>query len=156
MYQASDGEWLFLLAEGDEHWRRLIGLPSLSHIASDACDDAEALAAALEAAFKTRPAAEWLAELDAAGVPCAPVVVGYDRSFWEDVQPMVNGYVVRGEHAERGHMELDGNLIHFSDAPPSPEMLMGPMLGQHTREILRELGYNDKAIDRFKATGVTL
>ena len=35
-------------------------------------------------------------------------------------------------------------------------MRMGPTLGQHTREILRELGYNDKAIDRFKATGVTI
>jgi crotonobetainyl-CoA:carnitine CoA-transferase CaiB-like acyl-CoA transferase len=33
---------------------------------------------------------------------------------------------------------------------------MAPQLGQHTREILRELGYNDKAIDRFKATGVTI
>ena len=54
------------------------------------------------------------------GVPSAPVVVGYDRTFWEDVQPMINGYVVRGEHPERGHMELDGNLIHFSNAPPSP------------------------------------
>src|SRR4029079_904781 len=36
MYQAADGEWLFVLVEGDEHWRRLIGLPSLSHIAPDA------------------------------------------------------------------------------------------------------------------------
>ena len=35
-------------------------------------------------------------------------------------------------------------------------MRMGPLLGQHTREMLRELGFNDKAIDRFKATGVTI
>ena len=157
MYQASDGEWLFVLVEDDdERWRGLLSLPSLSHLAPDARDDVEALTVALEAVFKTRPAAEWLTELEAAGVPCAPVVVGYDRTFWEDVQPMVNGYVVRGEHPERGHMELDGNLIHFSDAAAAAEMRMGPTLGQHTREVLRELGYNDKAIDRFKATGVTI
>jgi crotonobetainyl-CoA:carnitine CoA-transferase CaiB-like acyl-CoA transferase len=157
MYQASDGEWLFLLVEDDgERWQKLRSVPALSRIAEDARNDAEALSAELEAAFKTRPAAEWLADLEAAGVPSAPVVTGYDRTFWEDVQPMVNGYVVRGEHPERGHMELDGNLIHFSSGPAEPEMRMGPLLGQHTREILRELGFNDKAIDRFKATGVTI
>jgi crotonobetainyl-CoA:carnitine CoA-transferase CaiB-like acyl-CoA transferase len=157
MYQASDREWLFLLVEDDnERWAKLRSVPALAHISEDARDDAEALSAALEEAFKTRPAAEWLTDLEAAGVPAAPVVVGYDRTFWEDVQPMVNGYVVRGQHPERGHMELDGNLIHFSDAPAQAESLMGPLLGQHTREILRELGFNDKAIDRFKATGVTI
>jgi crotonobetainyl-CoA:carnitine CoA-transferase CaiB-like acyl-CoA transferase len=157
MFQASDGEWLFLLVEDDdERWHRLLSLPSLAHIAPDARNDLSALAKTLEDVFKTRPAANWLADLEAAGVPSAPVVVGYDRVFWEDVQPMVNGYVVRGEHPERGHMELDGNLIHFSDASPAPDMRMGPTLGQHTREILHELGYNDKAIDRFKATGVTI
>ena len=157
MYQASDGEWLFLLVEDDdERWARLRGLTAFAELAPDARDDTDSLSASLEAAFKARPAKEWLADLEAAGVPCAPVVVGYDRLFWEDVQPMVNGYVVRGEHPERGHMELDGNLIHFSDAEPAHDMRMGPTLGQHTREVLRELGYNDRAIDRFKATGVTI
>jgi formyl-CoA transferase/CoA:oxalate CoA-transferase len=156
MYQGSDGEWLFLLAPDDASWQKLRSVATLSNVAEDARNDPDALAATLEAVFKSRPASESLAELAASGVPCAPVVVGYDRLFWEDVQPMVNGYVVRGEHPERGHLEMDGNFIHFSASSPRHDMPMAPQLGQHTREILRELGYNDKAIDRFKATGVTI
>ena len=165
MYQCSDGEWLFLLVEADEErWRRFVGIEGLGLLSLDPrfadaksrAENAEELATSIEAAFKENTAAHWLGLLEAANVPSAPVVTGYDRLFWEDVQPIVNQHVVRMEHPERGHMEMDGNLISFSETPADGEIRATPLLGQHTREILRELGFNDRAIDRFKATGVTI
>jgi crotonobetainyl-CoA:carnitine CoA-transferase CaiB-like acyl-CoA transferase len=43
--------------------------------------------------------------------------------------------------------------VHFSDTPASVER-PAPLLGEHTREILRECGYDDAQIDDFVAAGV--
>jgi crotonobetainyl-CoA:carnitine CoA-transferase CaiB-like acyl-CoA transferase len=164
MYECSDNERLFLLVEADEErWKRLTGIEELKPLATDArfldadsrATNAEALAEALEGVFRTNTASYWLDLLEGANVPSSPVVTGYDKLFWEDVQPIVNHYVVRMDHPERGHMQMDGNLIAFSETPADGDVRATPLLGQHTRELMRELGYNEKAIDRFKATGVT-
>jgi len=61
--------------------------------------------------------------------------------------------VTEYEHPLLGRVRQFGNLITFSDTPGNPGS-PAPMLGQHTREILAELGYDETAIDGFRARGI--
>lgn len=162
MYQASDGRVFILVEDDDERWQGLVSLPRLAGLAGDSRFStpslrkahADELAAALEAIFKTDTANAWLTALEAQGVPSAPVLESYDRHFFEDVQPMINRYVVSGQHAERGHVEHPGNFIRYSADPASQEGRAAPLLGEHTDEILREVGYSDDEVARLRSEGV--
>ena len=50
-------------------------------------------------------------------------------------------------------MRQFGNLITFSDTPGRQERVT-PMVGEHTRAIMHELGYDDPAVDDYFARGV--
>jgi len=161
MYETSDG-WVFLLVEDDqERWQRLVSVPEFAGALSDhrfadaASRDAHAddLASILSQAFRSRPSDYWLSTLEAAGVPAAPVIEGYGRQFFEDVQPIINRYTVAGLHGERGRMEQPGNYISYSLTPTDQEGPAAPLLGQHTEEIMARLGYSAGEVSRLRASG---
>jgi crotonobetainyl-CoA:carnitine CoA-transferase CaiB-like acyl-CoA transferase len=162
IYRARNG-WLFLLVEDDDaRWRCLTSHRALAALAADPrfatkdgrSEHADALASILEAAFATETSERWLADLEALGVPCAPVIENYESMFFEDVQPIINGYLLGGEHPERGHIEQPGNFIRYSLTPTGNEMRPTPMLGQHTDDVLTELGFSDSEIAALRRDGV--
>jgi crotonobetainyl-CoA:carnitine CoA-transferase CaiB-like acyl-CoA transferase len=164
IYEAADG-WLFVLIEEDEErWRRLVAGGPFAEMAKDPRFDdviarrknADELALELAQRFRERPAQEWLDLLAAQGVPSAPVMEHYERRFFEDVQPMVNGYSVAGEHVERGHVEHTGNFIRYSATHTSRVARAAPVLGQHSDEVLAELGYDEESIARLRAEGAII
>ncbi|HLF76380.1 MAG TPA: CoA transferase [Dehalococcoidia bacterium] len=164
MYATRDG-WLFLLVEEDEErWRKLVVQPRFASLDADVRfssaklrgQNADALAQALADIFATDRTESWLVMLESHGVPCAPVVEHYDRTFFEDVQPMVNGYSVAGDHANRGRVEHTGNFIHYGASPTTREAVAAPLLGQHTDAVLAELGYDAEAIARLRAESVVV
>lgn len=161
MYETADG-WIFLLVpDGDEDcWRRLCHTPGFERLDDPRFADpagrgqhTEELAVLLEEAFRAASVEAWLERLQQAGVPCAPVITGYDRRFFEDIQPIINRYFVRSDHPELGQVESVGNLIDFRATPAGQETLPAPLLGQHGDAILQELGYSPAEIAGLRRAG---
>ena len=110
-----------------------------------------ALTAAMSAVLATRTKAEWIAVFDAAGVPVGPVhSIG---EALEHPQTLARDMVVDLTHPQAGATKALGCPIHFSKTPTRITR-PAPMLGEHTREVLREYGYTDTDIDALVADGV--
>ena len=105
----------------------------------------------INAVVRTRSCADWQAAFDAAGVPAGPVhTIGEALSH---PQTLARGMVVETVHPQAGPTRGVGCPIHFS-ATPTPASTAAPLLGQHTRELLREAGYGDAQIDDLINKGV--
>ncbi len=90
--------------------------------------------------LRTRPAAEWLERLTSAGVPCAPVLT---RSrMISHPQVAANGIVVESEHPGAGRLRQARPAARFSVTPTSAHR-GAPALGEHTDEILAEIGFSE-------------
>lgn len=89
----------------------------------------------------TRPAAEWLDRLTAEGVPCAPVLTRSKMIRHPQVE--ANGIVVETEHPRAGRLRQARPAARFSATPVNVRR-GGPALGEHTDEILAEIGYAEE------------
>jgi formyl-CoA transferase/CoA:oxalate CoA-transferase len=112
----------------------------------------EVLEPLLDSIFRERPAAEWIARLQAAGIPASLV-----RNFQEVVdhpQSEVRRMFPTLDHPTAGPHRVTGTPIKLSETPGSPGM-PAPLLGQHTTRALRDLlGLDDAAIATLAANGV--
>ncbi|KQU95609.1 CoA transferase [Devosia sp. Root105] len=100
--------------------------------------------------LKTKTTAEWLELLRAADIWCGPVY-GY-ADLVEDEQIKHNGTFVEYDHPTEGHVKTPGFPIRFSKTPSTVER-GAPVVGQHSRDVLREAGFDDAAIEQLLAKG---
>jgi len=99
----------------------------------------------------TRDKADWVAAFDAAGVPVGPVhTIGEALSH---PQTLARNMVVDLVHPEAGPTKAIGCPVQFSRTPTQITR-PAPLLGEHSRELLKEYGYHDSQIDAFVAQGV--
>ncbi|MDP9238247.1 MAG: CoA transferase [Chloroflexota bacterium] len=104
-----------------------------------------------EALFASKTTDEWLAILDRAGVPAGPLK--YTEELLEDPQVLENGYITSVDHPLMGPIRMAGPMIQMSETPLAARGA-SPTLGQHTDDVLRELGYDDARIDALREAGV--
>jgi crotonobetainyl-CoA:carnitine CoA-transferase CaiB-like acyl-CoA transferase len=144
---------------GDGQWRafcKVIGRPELgAHPdyakGADRTRHRAAIKAVIEPIFKTRTSADWLAALEADGVPAGPIYT-VDQVF-ADPQVQELGIAVPLHDPERGDIRVVGQAIGLSRTPPSVVSSI-PEPGEHTHEILREAGYTDDEIAQLTARQV--
>jgi crotonobetainyl-CoA:carnitine CoA-transferase CaiB-like acyl-CoA transferase len=97
-----------------------------------------------------RPSAEWLDRLTKADVPCAPVLTRNEVIRHPHVQAME--IVEEVEHPQAGHLRQARNAARFS-ATPAAIRYPAPALGEHTQDILAELGYSAGDIAELRTQG---
>ena len=101
--------------------------------------------------LKTRTAAEWLTRLDAEDVPCAPVL--RRRDVIDHPQLLANEIVTETDHPIAGRLRQARPAARFS-ATPVEHRHGGSLLGQHSQEILREAGFDEREIETLMADAV--
>jgi crotonobetainyl-CoA:carnitine CoA-transferase CaiB-like acyl-CoA transferase len=157
-FRASDG-WVNIGGANQGNWERIavaLGHPEWRGDPRFATNTArmenrELLAAAMNEIVATRSKAEWIGILDEAGVPVGPVhTIGEALTH---PQTLAREMVVELVHPQAGPTRAIGCPIHFSKTPTRIDR-PAPMLGEHSRELLREYHYTEAEIDGFVAAGV--
>jgi formyl-CoA transferase/CoA:oxalate CoA-transferase len=159
LYQGGDGEWFFLAVGNQSFWVKLCTAIGREDLANDPRfgswlarrDHADVLMPLLEAAFASRPAAEWVRILTAHDIPAA--ATQSLAEFMRDPAVRHHRMVVEYEHPELGPLQLMGQPLRFSETQ-APDAGPPPLLGQHTALVLREAGYPDSEIAELRRRGV--
>jgi crotonobetainyl-CoA:carnitine CoA-transferase CaiB-like acyl-CoA transferase len=156
LYKAQDG-WFFLSCTDDTSWSSLCHVTGRLDLAREYPDQAARQAhdteigATLDKIFVARPRRHWLALLQEAGVKCASS--SYMKDIHDDPQAQHLGLTVDAESPDAGPIKQMGLPVTFSRTPgkiwgPSPAH------GQHTDEILAEMGFSAKDIAGLRERGV--
>ena len=143
IYETSDG-WLAIMCISERHWRGVaaaLGRPELIddprfRERADRVANIDAVDDEVSACTRTRTRAELVRDLQAAGVPCAPVKS--IREVDTDEHLIQRGMIRYVEHPDRGRVPVPGCPLRLSDSPVGPLRPAAP-LGQSTDELLAEL-----------------
>jgi crotonobetainyl-CoA:carnitine CoA-transferase CaiB-like acyl-CoA transferase len=104
------------------------------------------LAALIETVTVGHPVRRWLELLDAREIPCGPIN-DYSQVF-ADRQIGAREMVIETDHPVLGRLRTLGSPIKLSRTPPDATR-RAPLLGEHTREVLKEHGFSNEEIDRL-------
>jgi crotonobetainyl-CoA:carnitine CoA-transferase CaiB-like acyl-CoA transferase len=117
--------------------------------------DEIAAVGALVAVAAAHSVADAMAELERSGVPAAEVRRGQKGPFFDDPAHGAAGLVATYHHGEWGKLEQPGAMWFFGDQQVKLD-LAPPLLGEHTVEVLSEVGMSPAAIDELIAAGAAV
>lgn len=149
-FEASDG-WFTVGAANQRNWERLLEAMESSQLADDPrfktnidrMNNLKELEATLTPIFKTRSRSEWLDRMEAAGVPGGPVMDVCE--MFDDPHAQARGMIPTVHHEKLGDVKTIGLPIKLSETP-GKVATGAPLFGQHTEEVLGEIGFAEEEI----------
>src|SRR6266850_3730298 len=160
LFPTSDGQ-INIAASGDHMFRRFCEAADAVALLDDPdyangparSKNRKALNERIAEITKKRPAAYWVELMNEVGVPCGPIY-SIDQTF---ADPQVQHLEMARplDHPKLGELKVVGQAINMTRTPePARMRYPTPDLGQHTDEVLGELGYNEAAIADLRARDV--
>jgi formyl-CoA transferase len=153
-FRTADG-YIVIGATTPRAWESFVGLLGADELRREEWSTpdqrrrrARELAAIIERATSTRTTEQWYASLSRAGIPCGRIR-GYDEVF-TDESLADRGMLVDLLDPELGPLRALGSPLRVG-GENTPVPRSAPRLGQHSREVLREAGYDDASIDALLA-----
>lgn len=159
LYPTRDKRWIMLgMTNAQHYWPSFciaIGRPELENDPKFATYEAREQHAAelvriIESIFRARTYVEWVEILKTHKIVWSPVVTPLEVTM--DEQATANDFFVEWDHPKYGKIKVINNPIKLSRTPARIQM-KAPDLGEHTKPILKELGYSDEAIAKMKKDG---
>lgn len=159
-FQASDG-WFIVGAANQANWLRMVTVIGAEHLAEDPrflenpdrVENLQELVSALSEIFLEKTKAEWIELLDSAGVPTGPI--NSIEEMLNNPQIIDRGMVRTVKHSTLGSIKTLGLPIRFSQTPSEFER-GAPTLGEHTNEILSDIGYSSSELEALVEHGVVV
>jgi crotonobetainyl-CoA:carnitine CoA-transferase CaiB-like acyl-CoA transferase len=159
-FPTADG-WINIGAANQANWERLTALIDAPELKDDPrftsndkrMTNRETLAATLSEVFRGKTTADWLVIMEAGGLPAGPVLSVTEMH--QDAQALAREMIVETDHPVAGPVEAIGLPVKFHGTPGGVAR-PAPLLGQHTREVLAEAGYNEDQIRDMLATGAAI
>jgi len=162
-YQAircADG-YITLGAANQRTWERFARTVGLSELIdrpeykdnSSRVQHQHQLARDIEVVTTTQPRAHWLALLEEAGVPCGPIY-NYAEVF-ADPHVQARELAQEMDHPVGGRIKVLGPAVKLSETPAQLAR-RAPLYGEHTAEILQEIGYTEGQIQELASTGAII
>ena len=160
LYETKEG-WVFLGCVQEKEWKRLKDAlrgeweePRMSFGEASKLDPwNEELCGALASVFERGTAREWEDRLLEKGAPCIRVAEGNLEGFYENEHAVEAGMIYEGEHRTFTGLKQPGTLVHFSETP-TVDNPAAAVLGQHTVEVLKEMGYSSEEIEGMIEAGI--
>src|SRR5437667_203024 len=154
-FRTADG-WINLGGGSQQLWRDICAVLGVEPLTDDPrfatpalrVQHRKELEALLQPRFLSAPTSVWLEKLEAAGVPAGPIL-SYDQVF-TDPHVKARAMAVEVDHARAGRTRVLGIPFKLSQTPGAVRR-PAPTLGQHTDELLGELGYDTAAIADLRA-----
>lgn len=156
-FRCSDG-YITIGAANDRNFAKLAGVLGHPEWTADTRFSTDAarvshrseLASLIEIITATEPRAAWLERLDAAGIPCGPIL-DYEAALTTP-QAVAREMTVEVDHPILGPLRTLGTPIKMSVTPIDPHR-RGPMLGEHSDEVLNAVGFSESEIDQLRMVG---
>ena len=157
--QGSDGDWFILGVGSDNVWKSFCEFVGRDELIADErfvtntkrIENYEALMPIVRDIIRQRTTGDWLRQLREVGVPCGRI--NTVKEALTDPHVIERGMIVELEHPALGIVKSLATPVHLSDTPLIYHR-HPPTLGEHTDEVLDELGYSASEITRLHAEGV--